>query len=67
MDGKSNTTLEYPTDTMHDIANRHTTRCMAELGNESIKGAAGWAFGRDPEDIVREAIMASLVELANYG
>ena len=59
------TTIEHPTDQMHDIANRHSRACMAAIGREVIKGAAGWKHGTDPQDFIREAIMKSMMELAN--
>jgi hypothetical protein len=51
-----------PTDAMHEIANRHSQACMAAIGREGVKGAAGWQFGMDPQGFIREAIMNALMD-----
>jgi hypothetical protein len=53
---------EFPTDAMHKIANRHSQACMAAIGREVIKGAAGWQFGMEPQAFIREAIINALMD-----
>lgn len=47
---------------MHEIARRHAQQCLAAIGREYIKGAAGWQFGHDPQNYIREAITAALMD-----
>lgn len=58
-------TTEFPTDRMHDIANRNSKDCMAAIGREVVKGHAGWQHGKDPQDFIREAIMRAMQEVQN--
>jgi hypothetical protein len=53
---------ELPSDAMHDIANQRARECMAAIGREAVMGAAGWKFGTNPQDFIREAIMNALMD-----
>lgn len=54
--------IEYPTDAMVEIANRQTTTCLAEIGNEGVKGAAGWKLGLQPRDIIHRTIISAFMD-----
>jgi hypothetical protein len=50
------------TDAQREIVNRRAQEAMAAIGREGVMGTAGWKYGMNPQDFIRDAIMNAILD-----